>query len=415
MRVLILSQYYDPEPITKPGELARHLRDGGHDVTVLTGFPNYPSGRLYEGFRLKWRRRETDSGIPVIRAFEYPYHGTSALGRVINYVSFMLAAPVASIGAGPFDVIYVWHPPLTVGVSAWLTGLIHRCPFVYDVQDIWPDAAVWSGILEPGAVVNLLRKLETFVYARAAHVLVPTDEARQHLIGQGLADDKVSALPHWVDEAAFAQCPETARADLRATYNWNNRFVVLFTGNLGLVQGLETVIEAAAHLTRCDILIGLVGDGANRTQLMTLASELNVGDRVQFIERQPVERMPAFMAAADALLVHLRASPLSRTVIPTKTLSYLAAGRPIVMAMEGAAGDLVRRSESGVVTASGDGAALARALEQIAEMPESTRDQLGRNGRAYLKANLARAMVLPRYVDRLTQIARRTHASCAAL
>ncbi|MDQ3486993.1 MAG: glycosyltransferase WbuB, partial [Acidobacteriota bacterium] len=133
MRVLILSQYYAPEPVPKPSELAEALRTRGHQVSVLTGYPNYPSGDLYDGFRLRPVERTTVDGVPVVRAFEYPYHGTRALGRMLNYASFMLTAPLASLFSPACDVIYVWHPPLTVGVAAAIIARIRGVGFVYDV------------------------------------------------------------------------------------------------------------------------------------------------------------------------------------------------------------------------------------------------------------------------------------------
>jgi glycosyltransferase involved in cell wall biosynthesis len=407
MNILILSQYYDPEPIPKPGDLARELRRRGHRVTVLTGYPNYPSGKLYDGFRLAVRRREHDGDIPVIRAFEYPYHGRRALGRILNYVSFMLAAPLGSIGAGPFDVIYVWHPPLTVGVAAWLTGAIHRAPFVYDVQDVWPDAAILSGILRPGLVADVLRVVERFVYRRAAHILVPTEETRQNLLAKGVVPAKVTSLPHWVDAEQFDDTARAERDALRAQLGWTDKFVLLFTGNLGLVQGLDTVIEAAARVSRPDVCFAFVGDGADRDRLQELSATFGLHDRVRFIDRQPARRMPAFMAAADALLVHLRPSELSRTVIPTKTLSYLAAGRPILMAMEGAAAALVEGAGAGIIAPPGDAASLADAVARMVDLPEAERERLGRNGREHLLAHFTMSAVMPRYLEVLAQVGAR--------
>src|SRR2546421_10374535 len=159
MRVLILSQYYSPEPVPKPAELAQALIERGHSVAVITGFPNYPAGRLYRGFRLAPMRRERIDGVPVTRTFEFPYHGTSVLGRIINYLTFMLSAPLGSLFAPRCDAIYVWHPPLTIGISAWMIARMRRVPFVYDVQDIWPETAVVSGLLQRGPLGHLLRKL----------------------------------------------------------------------------------------------------------------------------------------------------------------------------------------------------------------------------------------------------------------
>ena len=160
MRILILSQYYAPEPIPKPSDLARELARRGHDVHVLTGVPHYPTGRLRPGYRLRVRQTEQIDGIPVTRMYEYPYHGTHTIRRLLNYATFMVSAPIGALRLGRFDAIYVWHPPLSVGIAAWLVGRMTRAPFVYDVQDIWPDAAVLSGLLRPGRVIRAFRHVE---------------------------------------------------------------------------------------------------------------------------------------------------------------------------------------------------------------------------------------------------------------
>lgn len=406
MRVLVLSQYYDPEPVPKAGELARALRDRGHSVHVITGFPNYPSGVLYEGFRLKLVGKEIRDGLTVIRTYEYPYHGTSVVGRMLNYGTFALSAVLGALSIGKTDVIYVWHPPLTIGIAAWLIGLVRRAPFVYDVQDIWPESALLSGLMKPGPVVRVMHALEKFVYRRAAHLFVVTEGARQNLIGKGVQPDRVTVMPHWIDEELFAPASETTRDQCRADHGWGDDFVVLFAGNIGLVQGLDTVIEAASLLPADSrVRIVIVGDGADKARLVELAAARAAGTRVTFVDRQPMEAMPRFMAASDALLVHLRRSELSRYVIPTKTLAYLAAGRPIVMAMEGAAADLVAEAEAGVIVTPENPSALADALVRLAAMSTSERNEYGIRGRDYLVRNLRKQDVLSRYEEHLLRAA----------
>lgn len=407
MRVTILSQYFDPEPVPKAGEIARALRGRGHETSVITGFPNYPSGRLYDGFRLHLIQRENYGDIPVVRTFEYPYHGKSVIGRLVNYWSFVFSAPLGALVSPPGDVMYVWHPPLTVGVAAWIISIIRGTPFVYDVQDIWPESAVLSGLMKDGIMVRLMSILERFVYRRAAHILVVTDGARQNLIGKGICPEKITVMPHWVDESLFDKSAEQRRDAVRLELGWQSRFAVLFAGNLGLVQGLDSVIRSATLLpSSSDALFALVGDGSDRERLMAITKELGMCERVRFIDRQPMSRMPELMAAADALLVHLRRSELSRYVIPTKTLAYLAAGRPIIMAIEGAAADLISEAGAGMVVAPDEPEALAAAVISLSEMSDSARAAFGERGRAYLHANLAKERVITRYEDLLRRVAR---------
>lgn len=398
MRVLILSQYYTPEPVPKPSELAEALARRGHTVSVLTGYPNYPSGDLYDGFRLRPMERTTVDGIPVVRAYEFPYHGTRALGRMLNYASFMLTAPVVSLFAPKCDVIYVWHPPLTVGVAAAIIAKLRGVGFVYDVQDIWPESAVLSGLLKEGPLVRFMAWLERVVYRQADHILVVTDGARQNLLGKGVPPEKVSVGNHWIDHRLFAPGDGAGRDTTRAEQGWSGRFVLLFAGNIGLVQGLDTLVDAAAGLPPAsDALIAIVGDGTDRQRLQARVRDLGLEHRVQFLARRPMDEMPPLFAAADALLVHLKKSELSRLVIPTKTLAYLAAGRPIVMAMEGAAADVVTRAGAGVVLPSEDAGRLVEAIEALRTMPASDRQAMGERALSYLAAHFAKDVVIPEY------------------
>jgi len=409
MRVLILSQYYRPEPIPKPSELASSLIRQGDEVTVVTGFPNYPSGKLYQGYRLGLLRKEKLDGVNVIRTFSYPYHGRSVVGRFLNYVSFMLSAPLACFVTPRFDVIYVFHPPLTIGLSAWVIARLRRVQFVYDVQDIWPEAAVLAGVLKPGSLLYCLKVLERFVYRRADHILVVTEGARVNLISKGVPSAKLSVMPHWFDNSIFAHRDKSARERLRVTHGWNGKTMILFAGNIGLVQGLESVIRAAELLRDAsNIRFVFLGDGIDKARLQQLSQSLALMDRVQFLERQPIDCMPDFMAAADGLLVHLKHSELSNYVIPTKTLAYLASGKVIIMAMDGAAAKLVQEAGAGFVVPPDNPEKLASAVKRLAELPVNEREKMGALGKGYFAANLSKDTVIPRYRDLLARFAAET-------
>jgi glycosyltransferase involved in cell wall biosynthesis len=398
MRVLILSQYYDPEPIPKPSELAQELLHRGHEVSVITGFPNYPSGILYPGFPLRLIQHAHVEGVPVTRTFEYPYHGKSASGRFLNYISFMLSAPFGLLKTAPCDVIYVWHPPLTVGVAAWIVACLRRVPFVYDVQDIWPESAILSGVLKKGLLTKLLERIEKFVYRRASQILVVTEGARENLITKGTPPDKVSVMPHWINENMFEVVEDASVLQLRQRMNFDQRFIVMFAGNLGLIQSLDTVIYAADILRQNkNILIVFVGDGVDRVRLQNLTNSLNLQQQVLFIDRQPMEKMPAFMAASDILLVHLKRSELSRYIIPTKIISYLVAGKPILMAAEGAAADLINQAEAGIITEPENPQALAEAICKLAGCSDEERLKMGQHGRQYFHSHFSKEIVIPLY------------------
>jgi len=401
-RILILSIYHDPEPIPKTGELARELQRRGHPVTVVTAFPHYPSGRLYPGYRLAPWRWEMRDGVRVLRTFIYPYHGRRGGLRMLNYLSWMVSSIQAAWLAPACDVIYVWHPPLTVGVSAWVISKLKRAPFVYDVQDLWPESALASGLMRPGRLVDGLYRLADWVYRHAPRVLVVSQSAADYLRQRGVDPRKISVAHHWLDTSPFER--ESTR-DVRAEFGFGHKFVVMFAGNLGMVQGLETVIEAAALLRdRADVEFVLVGDGSDRARLERLVADQRLSN-VRFLGQHPQAEMPAFMRAADALLVHLRRSEIADHAIPTKILSYLAASRPVVCATSGAAAELVRSAEAGLTLEPGDPVALAGAITHLASLSAEARGQLGRNGRAYLDEHFEKQTVIDGYERVLNELA----------
>jgi colanic acid biosynthesis glycosyl transferase WcaI len=401
-RILILSIYHDPEPIPKTGELARSLQRRGHAVTVVTAFPHYPSGELYRGYRLglwKWENRE---GVRILRTFIYPYHGRRTLLRMLNYLSWMISSVQAAWLAPACDVMYVWHPPLTIGVSAWLIGKLKRVPFVYDVQDLWPESALASGLMRPGRLVNALHRLADWVYARAPAIFVVSDAAAAYLRQRGVNRKKVSVAPHWIDVAPFERVIDR---DVRTEFGWRDRFIVMFAGNLGMVQGLDTIIAAATELrSRTDVKFVLVGDGSDRARLEAMVAAENLSN-VSFLGHHSQEEMPAFLRAADALLVHLRPSEIADHAVPTKILAYLAAGRPIVCATGGAAGELVRQANAGVTAEPGNAADVVAAITRLQLRTAEERTALGSNGRAFVKTHFEKEAVIDRYERALTDLA----------
>lgn len=408
MRILILTQYYSPEPIFRPVELAEGLRDLGHQVGVVTGFPHYPIGSLYPGYRTKPWLVEVMNGIEIRRSYEWPYHGPSARRRLLNYGSFMCSAPLAGI-RGQWDVMFVRHPPLTIGVAAWMIGRLKNIPYVYDVEDIWPESAVEAGMMQPSLALSMAGRLETFVYSRASHINVVTDEARQNLTRKGVPSEKISVLPRWVDDRMLAQDSESDRTTRRRQLGWDGKFVVVFAGNVGTVQSLDVVIDAAAFVeTRRDIVFVIVGEGVERARLEARARDARVESQVVFLGGRPSAEALALMAAADALLVHLKNSALAEYVIPAKLFASMASGRPVIAALRGEAARLVSRSGSGVVIPPEDSSALAQCACRLAELSEQRRLEMGSNGRRYIEDFHTRSRVLPQYAELLEQVAART-------
>ncbi len=407
LRVLVLAQYFTPEPITKPGDLAQALHERGHDVTVLTGLPQYPNGARYPGYALRPWQWDRLGAVPVLRMAGYAYHGRSVLRRCANFGAFALAAVLARPLLKRPQVIYVWHPPLSIGVAGWMLARIMRVPFVYDVQDIWPDVIVAAGLISNPRAIRALEALERFIYRRADKILVPNERARDVLIAKGASPERLSVTHHWVEGDLARQGTSAERSATREARGWQDRFVVLFAGNLGIAQDLVSVVKAAALLADPRVLLVFAGEGTARRDLEQLAHETGVADRTVFLGWRPHHEMPAWMAAADALLVHLADSTVFEAVVPTKTVAYLAAGRPIVMAVRGAAADLVQSTGTGVVVAPGDPVRLAAALDELACLDEGTRAAMGARGRARFDDTFAKDCVVPQYEAALDAVARR--------
>ncbi len=403
MKVAILTQYYPPEPIPKPHDMARGLAERGHDVVVITAFPHYPGGRLYPGTRLRLWQWETRDGIRILRLPLYPDHSRSALRRVINYGSFAASAAVlGSLLSGPLDAMCVEQPPLSVGLAAWVLGRLRRVPFVYSVNDLWPESVEATGMVNRRWALQWMSRLERFVYRRSAAVVVISPGIRENLIGKGVPPEKVHVIPHWADESLYH--PVARDPGLARDLGMAGRFNVVFAGQLGLAQGLGVVLDAAEELSELPgIQFVLAGDGTDAARLRQVAADRRLGN-VRFLGWQPAERMPTIFAVSDVLLVHLLDEPLFRITIPSKTIAYMACGRPVLMAVEGDAADLIRTTGAGVTCRAGDGKELAGAVRRLHAMSPEARERMGRAGREAFLSSYSRGILLDRYEKLLVEI-----------
>ena len=395
MRVLLLTQWYPPEPVSLMHDLAESLRALGHDVTVVTGFPNYPSGRVYPGYRVKCWLREHQAGVEVVRVALYPDHGRSGLKRAANYLSFALtAAFFAPFLAKRPDVIFVYHPPLTVGFPAvwlsWLWGV----PFVYQVQDIWPETLRALGKVNNERLLSLVGRLARWIYSKASAVCVISEGFRQNLLGKMIPGDKIHVISNWVDTNVYY--PEQLDTVVADYLGLSGRFNVMFAGNIGEAQHLETVLEAAARVRDLEaVQFVIVGDGVAEAHLRDLAREARLAN-VLFLGRFPTGSMPGLYATAEVLLVHLKADPLFDITIPHKILAYMASGKPVLAAVRGDAARLVSGSDAGLVCDPENPEALAATVRRFYELPSSDRGRMGQNGLAAIRAGFTRTHLVGR-------------------
>lgn len=380
MRILLLSQWYPPEPQKIVSDLAETLRDHGHEVTVLTGLPNYPSGKIFPGYRFAWKQVEEIGGIQILRVPLFPDHSRSPLKRALNYISFALACAFIGPWIVPrVDVVYVIHPPVTVGLPAWILSKRLRVPFVYEIQDMWPETLSATGMVSNQRALGLVGWFAKWIYRRAAAIRVISPGFRENLIAKGVTPEKIHVVSNWVDADCYR--PEQPDPVLAQETRLAGKFNVMFAGGMGLAQGLEYVLDAAALLKeRRDVQFVFVGDGAALESLQAKAKKQQL-DNVLFLGRQPAETMSKFYALADVLLLHLRDDPLFRITIPHKTFAYMAVGKPVLAAVEGDAAEVVSRAGAGCACQPCSAWSIADAVASLAAMSIEQRAELGRNGR----------------------------------
>jgi glycosyltransferase involved in cell wall biosynthesis len=380
MRILILTQWYRPEPALLIQELAQTLQKKGHAIMVLTGFPNYPSGKIYPGYHMRLVQREILNDIHVVRVPLYPEHSLSGLRRIINYISFALSSSILGlfVTRKP-DVIFVYHPPLTIGLPAFILSRLWGVPFVYQIQDMWPETLIATGMLQNPRLLRWIGRFARWIYAKAHAILVISPGFRRNLMEKGVPQAKIRVISNWIDKSVYNTfAPDHGLAKKLGLFD---RFNIMYAGNMGEAQGLETVIEAAAFLSDIQaVQFVLVGDGIALPRLKRIVEEKDLCN-VRFLGRYPYQEMPNLYALADVLLVHLKDDPLFRITIPSKTLAYLASGKPIIAAATGDLADLVTSAGAGIICLPGNPQALAESVLHLYRMPAEQRRAMGERGR----------------------------------
>jgi glycosyltransferase involved in cell wall biosynthesis len=412
LRVLIVTQYFWPESF-RITDLALGLKERGHVVTVLTGMPNYPGGRIFAGYGVITPASETHHGIEIKRVPLVPRFAGRGWQLALNYLSFALSASV--LGPlrcrGRFDVIFVYEPsPVTVGLPAIVLKARKGAPILFWVQDLWPESLAATGAVRSRAVLGWVARLVRFIYRRCDRILVQSEGFAPRVAALDAEPSRIVYFPNWA-EANYrpVDVPENApqRAALPAGFR------VMFAGNIGAAQSFETILAAAELLREHeDIQWIILGEGHQRPWVEQEVERRGLRRTVRLLGRHPVETMPTWFALADALLVTLRADPVLALTIPSKVQSYQACGRPIVASLDGEGARVVRESGCGLTCAAGDGPGLARAVMAMSRMPSAERERMGARGRTFFLANFERERLLEKLEGWMRSEARRP--ACAS-
>ena len=415
MKILYISQYYPPESCApaRVSELAREWSRAGHEVRVLTGFPNHPDGRIQPEYRSRWKSgfcREQQDGVEVFRTWLYPSANRGVWKRSTNFTSFALSAAISGARIAPENgVVIATSPPILVGAAGYVVARRAGLPFVFEVRDLWPESLEAVGqAARDSLLYRAVGRLANFLYRNADRIVVDGAWKRRKLVSDGVPSSRITVIRNGVApdflERNLAANGESSR-EIRRRLGLDGHFVAMYAGTLGMAHRLETILEAAQllHESR-DIAFLLLGDGAGRDNLIRQIRQMNLRN-TRVLSRVPRESIPDYLAAADACLVPLRASKVFHTAIPCKMFEAMAAGKPVILGVQGEAAEILREADAGLCVLPDDPVGLANAVVNLASDPDLAR-QFGRNGQAAVLARHSRRDQALAYLDLLTGLVR---------
>jgi glycosyltransferase involved in cell wall biosynthesis len=404
MHVLIVTQYFWPENF-RINDAARALVARGHRVTVLTGMPNYPVGKLFDGYRAFGPLRETWEGVEIVRSPLIPRGNGRAYRLIFNYASFVVSATLRGLFAcrDRYDAIFVHEPsPITVALPAIVLRWLRRTPLALWVLDLWPDSVAAADTIRAGWALRLIDRLVRFIYRRCDSVLVQSRGFVDHVAARGVPRDRIHYFPSWAEDVFTA--PPASPAGLPAL---PAGFRVMFAGNIGVPQDFPNILAAAERLrAERDIHWIVLGDGRMASWVREEITRRGLQETVHLLGRFPLDSMPAFFTQADAMLVTLKREPILALTIPAKVQSYLACGRPIVAMVDGEGARIVEQAGAGFACAAEDPAGLAAAVLKLRALDPAQRVRMGTAGRACYEREFAREALMTRLETHLATLSR---------
>ncbi|MDX2377632.1 glycosyltransferase family 4 protein [Microbacterium sp. LRZ72] len=402
MKVLVLSQYYPPEAVPIPAEVARGMLQRGHSVRVLTAFPNYPDGKVFPGYRQRWRVREMDGKVPVYRVPVFADHSQNPVKRMVNYLSFAISSTTAARYARGADVVYVYATQMTAALGPWLWRKVGGPPYVLHVQDVWPDSILGTSMIRKGSFASLVEKLVAAwcrsVYRGASSVIGIGPSMVSLLQARSSSNVSVELVYNWGDQE---QMTPPSRSDQRAGTE------IIYAGNVGEMQDLEVAVRAAHAAVESGIRLTIVGGGVARRSLRSLVAELGCSN-VVFKDSVPRAAMASLYAEADFGLVPLKDLPVFRATIPSKFQSVLGHGLPVITTVQGDVRALVEGEGVGLTADAGNVSSLEGAFRRAASLSAKDLSDLQATATKTYAAYFVRASGLARIESILVQSSRAT-------
>ena len=397
VRILFLSHFYPPEmggAAARISGLAKWLVKFGHDVTVITGYPNYPLGKIYPEYKNKKNRIESIDDVNILRARVLPVSYGTFLIRLLNYFTLFFTAFWISIKKrNNFDIIIASSPPLTIGMLGLVLSKIYKIPWIFDIRDIWPDVAVEAEMLKQNGIVHKLsKKLADYLYKQATHITPVTERKLTKICKYGVPISKISVVPNGVD---FDIIKNTKQENWRSELRLENKFILSYAGLIGIAQGVGVIIETALQLKEInDIHFLIVGEGVEKQKLQDRVRTLELNN-ITFLPNQPKESIPSLLTSSDIALIPLVSDKLVDAV-PSKLLEAWACKLPVILIAGGEAADIVVKAQGGIVVSSNDVEGIITAITKLKDS-HKLMNQYSKKGFDYVTMNydrksLARAM-----------------------
>jgi glycosyltransferase involved in cell wall biosynthesis len=407
MKIVFLTHYFPPEvnaPANRTYEHCREWVKAGHEVHVVTCVPSHPVGVPFEGYRSGWYQREERDGMVVHRVWTSLAANRGVIKRTINFLSFVPTAVWRTLRIGPCDLIIGTSPQFFCALAACVSGMLKRTPWIFELRDLWPDSIAAVGARRAYMPMNLLERLELFMYRHARAVVSVSRSFIENLVSRGIDRSKIAFVPNGVDMPLWAA---GSRSRGRAAFGLDDRAVVVsYIGTVGMAHDVGTILETAALLRReqRDIRFLIIGDGAELPRLRDQAAAEGL-EGVTFTGLVPRELIPDYLAASDVSLVTLKRSEVFKTVLPSKMFESMAAARPIVLAVEGEARETLERARGGLTVPPGDARAMADAICRLAD-DGALRREMGGAGSRFVAEEFSRGAWAARYLDVLERARR---------
>jgi glycosyltransferase involved in cell wall biosynthesis len=369
VHVLFLTDNFPPEvnaPASRTFEHCREWVKAGHRVTVITCAPNFPKGKVFDGYRNKLWQRETMEGIEVVRVWSYITANEGFVRRILDYQSYMVSAIIASLFVRKVDVIVGTSPQFFTACAAYVASRLKFRPYIFELRDLWPESIKAVGAMKNERAIALLESLELFLYRKAARVISVTNSFKDNLVSRGIDGSKIEVVTNGVDLSQFK--PRSKDPALERQLGLEGKFVVGYIGTHGLAHALETVLDAAERLRGTDVVFLLLGDGARKQALREDAARRGL-DNVVFIDTVPKAEVPRYWSILDVSLIHLQKTELFTTVIPSKLFESMGMGLPVLHGVEGESARIVRDENAGIPFEPENADALVVALRRLKENP----------------------------------------------